>query len=81
MLLAVLESTTVSAKVPSKLREKLRKYDVDVSSTVRKALAEELSRRETEELKSSLEMVHTALSHKITKKDVVDAIRSSRNER
>ena len=44
-----LESTTVSAKVPSRLREKLRKYDVDVSATVRKALAEELSRREIDE--------------------------------
>jgi post-segregation antitoxin (ccd killing protein) len=76
-----LESTTISAKISSKLREKLRKYDVDVSATVRKALAEELSRREADELKMSLERVHASLSHKITAKDVVDAVRRSRDER
>ena len=76
-----MKSSTVSAKIPSKLREKLRKYDVNVSTTVRKTLAEELSRRETDELKTSLEKVRSTLGRKITRKNVVDAIRSSRDER
>jgi len=74
-------STTVSAKIPKQLRERLREKRVDISAVVRNALEEELDRREREELKVKLDAVHRSLSGKVTTKDVVKAVRSSREER
>jgi len=45
---------TVSAKVKRKLYEKLRSYRIPISSIIRKALEEEVKRRE-EEIKNALE--------------------------
>jgi len=59
----------------------LREKRVDISAVVRNALEEELDRREREELKVKLDAVHRSLSGKVTTKDVVKAVRSSREER
>ncbi|MDG6995122.1 MAG: hypothetical protein JRN52_04290 [Nitrososphaerota archaeon] len=74
-------SVTVSAKIPKRLREKLREKHVDVSSVIRSALEKELDRREEEELKIRLDAISRSLSGKITPKDVARAVRTSRDER
>jgi len=76
-----MSTTTVSAKIPKKLRERLREKNVDVSSVVRNALEKELARCEEEELKQRLDVVSKSLAGKISKSDVVKAVRSSRDER
>nr|NIP67534.1 hypothetical protein [Candidatus Bathyarchaeota archaeon]NIR18056.1 hypothetical protein [Desulfobacterales bacterium]NIU81094.1 hypothetical protein [Candidatus Bathyarchaeota archaeon]NIV67730.1 hypothetical protein [Candidatus Bathyarchaeota archaeon]NIW34335.1 hypothetical protein [Candidatus Bathyarchaeota archaeon] len=43
--------TTVSAKIPPELKEKLRELDINISSFVRDALREEVRRREEERLR------------------------------
>lgn len=74
-------STTVSAKIPKHLREKLREKHVDISAVVRNALEKELDQREQDELKIKLDALSRSLSNKITPKEVVKAVRSSRDER
>jgi len=74
-------STTVSAKIPRALRERLREKGVNVSSVVRKALERELQILEEVEIKGKLDSLKTSLAGKISKNDVVKAVRSSRDER
>jgi hypothetical protein len=74
-------STTVSAKIPKDLRERLRERQVDISVVVRNALEKEVTRLEEEELGSKLETLKKELSRKITTKDIVKTVRSSREER
>jgi hypothetical protein len=74
-------SATVSAKIPRDLRERLRKRQVDISVVVRNALEKEVSHLEEEELSGKLETLKKELSGKITTKDIVRAVRSSREER
>jgi antitoxin CcdA len=76
-----MSTTTVSAKISKKLRERLREKDVNVSSVVRSALEKELARREEEDLKQRLDSLSKSLTRKISKQDVVSAVRSSRDER
>ena len=74
-------STTVSAKIPRALRERLREKGVNVSSVVRKALEKELQILEEAEIKGKLDALKAALGGKVSKNDVVKAVRSSRDER
>jgi post-segregation antitoxin (ccd killing protein) len=74
-------SATVSAKIPKDLRERLRERQVDISIVVRNALEKEVKHLEEEELKNNLETLKKELSRKITTKDIVRTIRSSREER
>jgi translation initiation factor IF-2 len=74
-------STTVSAKIPRALRERLREKGVNVSSVVRKALEKELQMLEEAEIKGKLDSLKTSLVGKVSKNDVVKAVRSSRDER
>ena len=74
-------STTVSAKIPKHLRERLRENGVDVSVVIRKALEKEVIQREQEELKIKLVRLNRLLSGRISHEEVVRTIRSSREER
>ena len=74
-------SATISAKIPKHLREKLEERHVNVSAVVRHALEEELTRREEEELKVKLDSLSQSLAGKLTREDIVKAVRSSRDER
>ena len=75
-----MSTTTVSAKIPKKLRERLREKNVDVSSVVRNALEKELARREEEDLRQRLDALSKSLAGKISRSDVVKAVRSSRDD-
>ena len=71
----------MSAKIPRRLKEKLKEKNVNVSSVVRSALEKELDRREKEELKIKLDSVSKSLSGRITPKEVAKAVRATRDER
>ena len=71
---------TVSAKVDRKFYEKLKKYGVPISSVIKRALEEELRRREEEELRIILRNMQGIL-RKIPREKLVQAVRLSREER
>lgn len=71
---------TVSAKVSRELYEKLKRFKVPVSRVIKRALEEEVRRREEEEVKEALSKAQGVL-RKIPAGEIVDTIRSSREER
>ncbi len=70
---------TVSAKIKRELYKKIRKYGINVSEVIRRALQEEVARREEEELRRMLEEAGKILG-KVPEKRLVEHIRSSREE-
>ncbi len=71
---------TVSARIRRELYEKLKIYGVVVSDVIRRALEEEVRKREEEELREKLKRAQEIL-RKIPPEEIVDSIRSSREER
>ena len=70
----------VTVRVEKSLKEKARKYKVDVSKTLRSALEAEIRKREEEELIQALSDIKTILQ-KIPDDEIVKAIRESRDQR
>ena len=70
----------VTVRVKKSLKEKARKYKIDVSKTVRAALEDEIKKREEEELSQALSDIKTILQ-KIPDEEIVKAIRESRDQR
>jgi predicted Fe-Mo cluster-binding NifX family protein len=70
---------TVSAKIDRELYEKLKRYGIQVSRVVRKALEEEVRRAEEGEVKKLLERMGGILE-KIPSEEIVKSIRESREE-
>ena len=54
--------TTVSAKIDTKLKEKIVKYNISISKVIKKALEEEIKRREEKELNEMLKEASRILS-------------------
>ena len=73
-------TTTVVVRVDDGLKRKIKAYNVNISEVVRSALKEEVQKRETRELVSSLERAKKALS-KVPDEEIVKAIRETRDER
>lgn len=71
---------TVSAKIPTELKEKINRYDIPVSETIRQALEEEVKRREIEELRKRAAELKP-LFDKISTEEVVRMIREDRDSR
>jgi len=76
-----MKSFTVSAKIRWELREKLKKYGIKVSEVINRALEEEVLRLEEKELKRKLDEVSSRVRGKIGERDIVLAVRASREER
>lgn len=72
--------TTISAKVPRELKEKLHKLNVNISQLVREALEEEVKRREEEELRT-LAVEVSGFLRKIPPAEIVQLVRETREER
>ncbi len=70
----------VTVRVKKSLKEKARKYKIDVSKTVRAALEDEIRKREKEELAQALSDIKTILQ-KIPDEEIVKAVRESRDQR
>jgi antitoxin CcdA len=71
---------TVSAKIPHELKEKVNKYDISITETIRQALEQEVEKKELEELKKRSEKLKP-LFEKVTTKEVVKLIREDRDSR
>ena len=71
---------TVSAKIPEELRRKMRELGIKPSEVIRRALEEEVRRRELERLKRVLEENRHLLS-RLSVERAVRAIRENREGR
>ncbi|MCE4599625.1 MAG: type II toxin-antitoxin system CcdA family antitoxin [Desulfurococcales archaeon] len=71
---------TISARIRRELYEKLKRYGIVVSDVIRKALEEEVKRREEEEVREALRRAQELLL-KIPPEEIVSIIRSGREER
>jgi len=67
-------------KVPTKLKEELEKLGIKPSRLLRRAIEEEIRRREVEKIKREIESLKPALE-KISIEDVVKSIRADREQR
>jgi len=71
---------TVSARITPELKEKIDKHNVKTSQVIRRALEEEVKRRELEELKEHVRKLKPLLD-RITTEEVVRSIREDRDKR
>jgi mRNA-degrading endonuclease RelE of RelBE toxin-antitoxin system len=71
----------ITIRVPRKVKEKLKKYNVNVSETVRKVLDERLEELERKDLEEKLEQVKERLADKIDPKLLAKLVREDRETR
>ncbi len=76
----LLDSVTISVRISRQLREKIKKYGIRVSEVVRKALEEEIKRRESEEAAEAAEELGKIFS-RIPEQEIVRLIREYRRSR
>jgi len=74
-------SVVVSAKVPKELRERARRYGISISKVVRRTLEAEVAKAEEEKLRTALDEVSHKLKRRVSKEDLVRAVRESREGR
>ena len=74
------EQTTVCAKVPVELKEKLASLGVNISELIREQLQAEVDRLEKEHLKKTSHKVSTILK-KIPPEEFAESIRITRENR
>ena len=67
---------TVSTKVKKEILEKARKYNINISEVLRKALEQEIARREEEEARKSTERISKEL--RLFEEEVARLIREDR---
>ena len=71
---------TISVKVPVEIKRKLERFGIKPSELLRRAIYEELRKKEIMEIEKELEELKPVLN-KFTKKFVVEAIREERESR
>lgn len=71
---------TVSVKVPQELKEKIEKLGVKPSRILRKAIEDEVRRKEVEQIRGEITRLKPVLS-KIPIEEVVKSIREDRESR
>jgi antitoxin CcdA len=76
----VQECVTVSTKIPKQLKEKVLRLKIKPSKILRKALEDEVKKREIEELKEEIKKIQPILD-KISTQDAVKSIREDRDSR
>lgn len=70
----------VSARIRRELYEKLKRYGVPVSEVIRRALEEEVRRREEVEIRKALARAQ-AILRRIPLEELVEAVRAGREGR
>jgi antitoxin CcdA len=70
-------SVTISVRIPKELKEEIKKYGINISHVVRKALEEELRKKKIEEAKEAAKRLGVFFS-KIPEEDIVKCIKISR---
>jgi post-segregation antitoxin (ccd killing protein) len=73
-------SEVVTVRVKKSVKEKVRKYKINVSKTVRAALEDEIKKREEEELVQAVTGMK-AILQKIPDEEILRAVRESRDQR
>jgi post-segregation antitoxin (ccd killing protein) len=73
-------SEVVTAKVPRELKERARRHGINISGLVRSALKAEVERVEERELRKEMDEISASLKKKLSEKDVVTAVRETREE-
>jgi len=74
------QCVTVSTKIPKQLKEKIERLKIKPSKILRKALEDEVRKREVEELKEEINRLKPILE-KISAEDIVKSIREDRDSR
>ena len=74
------QCVTVSTKIPKQLKEKMQRFKIKPSKILRKALEDEVRKREVEELKEELNKLKPVLA-KVSMEDIVKSIREDRESR
>jgi post-segregation antitoxin (ccd killing protein) len=72
--------TTVSTKIPQELKEKMKELRIKPSRLLRKAIEDEIRRREAEKVKEEIERLRPVLD-KVNIEEVVKGIREDRTRR
>ena len=75
--MGISEKTTVSSKVPKKLKDDLDRRGVNLSNAIRKRLEDELKLKKMEELEELLQKVDLS---KVSDNDIIRDIRKTRQE-
>jgi mRNA-degrading endonuclease RelE of RelBE toxin-antitoxin system len=70
--------SVITIRVPRKVKEKLKKYNVNVSETVRKALDKCLEELERKDLEEKLEQVKEHIGDKIDPELLAKLVREDR---
>ena len=73
-------SVTISVRIPRELKEKIDRYGVKISEVVRKALEEEVRRRELEEAAEAAEELGKLFS-RIPDDEIIRTIKEYRRAR
>ena len=76
----VQECATVSTKIPKQLKEKILRLKIKPSKILRKALEDEVKKREIQELKEEINKLKPTLE-KISLDDAVKSIREDRDSK
>lgn len=70
--------SVITVRVPRKVKEKLKKHNVNVSETVRKALEHRLEELERKDLEEKLEHIKKTMGNKIDPELAVRLVREDR---
>ncbi len=73
-------SEVITVRVEKTLKERVRRYRINVSQTVREVLEQEVKKHEMEELAKTVKGMKALLS-KIPDDEIVRAVRESRDQR
>jgi post-segregation antitoxin (ccd killing protein) len=74
------ECVTVSTKIPKRLKEKMRTLKIKPSKLLRKAIEDEIRRKEAEQLREEIEKLKPLLE-KVSIEDIVKSLREDRDSR
>jgi post-segregation antitoxin (ccd killing protein) len=72
--------TTVSTKIPQEVKEKMKELKIKPSKILRKAIEDEIRKREAEKLKEDIERLKPVLD-KVSMEEVVKGIREDKTRR
>jgi post-segregation antitoxin (ccd killing protein) len=72
--------STVSTKIPAELREKMEKLKIKPSRVLRKAIEEEVKKKEAEKLKLEIEKLKPILS-RVSTEEATKSVREDRERR
>ncbi|KXA97548.1 hypothetical protein AKJ37_01020 [candidate division MSBL1 archaeon SCGC-AAA259I09] len=72
--------STISAKIPERLKRELEEEGINISETVRKSLEDELKRRRRKRLREKAEDLRSRLREKIDVEQMTAMIRETRGE-